>query len=93
MKFGDRFYYENGQDANLRFTSDQLEEIRKASLSRIFCDNVKMKKMRKNVFLANSKWVKCKKCAKVSLEAWKDYSGDYDEEYQSKKYSKDYSQN
>jgi len=88
LKFGDRFYYENGQDANLRFTSYQLDEIRKASLSRIFCDNVKMKKVRRNVFLTTSKWIRCKNVEKVSLRAWKDYSVGIAEEYQSEKYSK-----
>ncbi|GLV36713.1 uncharacterized protein CBL_02452 [Carabus blaptoides fortunei] len=37
-KFGDRFWYEVG-GAIHSFTNDQLQEIRKSSLSRLICDN------------------------------------------------------
>ena len=51
-------------------------------------DNVKMKKVRRNVFLTTSKWIRCKNVENVSLRAWKDYSAGNVEEYQSEKYSK-----
>nr|CAJ2313429.1 Peroxidase [Metisa plana] len=35
---GDRFYYESCAEG--KFTTDQLKEIRKSSVSRLFCDNV-----------------------------------------------------
>lgn len=35
----DRFFYENGEGNP--FTLDQLKEIRKAKMARIFCDHVK----------------------------------------------------
>ncbi|XP_014244357.1 peroxidase-like [Cimex lectularius] len=37
-RVGDRFFYENGNQKN-SFTLDQLREIRKATVSRLFCDN------------------------------------------------------
>lgn len=37
-KVGDRFWYET-DDPAIRFTSDQLKEIRKTTLARVLCDN------------------------------------------------------
>lgn len=37
-RVGDRFFYERG-DKDLAFTRPQLQEIRKASIARIMCDN------------------------------------------------------
>lgn len=37
-RVGDRYFYEHG-DAHVAFTREQLIEIRKASMARLFCDN------------------------------------------------------
>lgn len=37
-RVGDRYFYERG-DADIAFTREQLNEIRKASMARLFCDN------------------------------------------------------
>ena len=39
LKLGDRFFYDLGRDPNTRFTSEQLQEIRKTSMARVLCDN------------------------------------------------------
>ena len=39
LRKGDRFWYENGNHPGA-FKADQLQEIRRASLSRVICDNL-----------------------------------------------------
>ncbi|KAI1288387.1 Chorion peroxidase [Halotydeus destructor] len=39
LKYGDRFWYEN-KDHGSSFSQDQINEIKKTSLSRIVCDNI-----------------------------------------------------
>ena len=36
-----RFWYDLGSDTNIKFSIDQLDEIRKATMARIICDNTK----------------------------------------------------
>jgi hypothetical protein len=53
LKRSDRFYYENGNDANTRFTSDQLNEIRnKVTMKEILCRIVDLKETQTHSFLA-----------------------------------------
>lgn len=77
LKFADRFYYENGQDKHIRFTPEQLNEIRKSDLSRILCDNVDLKKIHQDAFLKTSPWVRCDEVQTLSYEPWKDYTEYY----------------
>lgn len=37
-RFGDRYWFES-DDSSVAFTQNQLKEIRKATMARIFCDN------------------------------------------------------
>lgn len=37
-RVGDRYFFERGDD-QIAFTREQLTEIRKASIARLFCDN------------------------------------------------------
>jgi len=39
LKKGDRFFYDLGVHANTRFSQQELDEVRKASLARLICDN------------------------------------------------------
>ena len=39
LKLGDRFFYDLGRDPKSRFSSEQLQEIRKTSMARVLCDN------------------------------------------------------
>ena len=39
LKKGDRYFYDLGVDINTRFSQQELDEIRKASLARLICDN------------------------------------------------------
>lgn len=37
-RVGDRYFFERG-DNDIAFSRDQLNEVRKASMARLFCDN------------------------------------------------------
>ena len=74
VRDGDRFFYKNPQV----FTSSQLEEIKKASLSKIMCDNLNnIVSIQKNAFrtiLAGSRRrrrVLCNSIPRMNLRAWK----------------------
>lgn len=48
-RIGDRYFYDN-KDQPYPFTLNQLNEIRKVTLARLFCDNASVKKMQTSVF-------------------------------------------
>ncbi|XP_015600700.1 peroxidase isoform X2 [Cephus cinctus] len=76
-RVGDRFWYENG-DSDFAFTIEQLNEIRKASVSRLFCDNGNhIQTMQLRGFELISKHnpvVRCSDLPAVDLSLWKDYA-------------------
>jgi len=76
MKFGDRFWFENGHDESTRFTPEQLKEIRKTSFSRMLCDNVELDSIPIDAFkFADKKKnpsVKCSELPKIDLGKWKE---------------------
>ena len=52
LKYGDRFFYDLGPDTfgTKRFKLNQLNEIRKASIARILCDNTGLDKVQPQAF-------------------------------------------
>ena len=52
LKYGDRFFYDLGLDEKTRFSLDQLQEIRKATMARILCDNTDIEEIQPQVFKA-----------------------------------------
>ena len=71
VRDGDRFFYENPQV----FTSSQLKEIKKASLSKVLCDNLNnIVSVQKNAFLAGSakqRRILCGGIPGIDLHKWK----------------------
>jgi hypothetical protein len=51
LKRGDRFYYENGNDADSKFTPDQLTSIRGTLLASVLCKNIDINSVPKWPFL------------------------------------------
>ena len=75
LKIGDRYWYENGHEKHIRFTQEQLREIRKASMSRILCDNMDLEYLPMNSWLMASKenpYVSCNSLPYVNLKYWSD---------------------
>ncbi|XP_067656695.1 peroxidase-like [Haliotis asinina] len=77
LKEGDRFWFEGDNDY-VKFSPDQLAEIRKASLSRIFCDNTDTVTIQVNAFIKGDK-VPCSSLDTVDLTPWKEELGSWSE--------------
>ncbi|XP_070490819.1 peroxidase-like [Chironomus tepperi] len=76
FRSGDRYWFET-KDPAIRFTPNQLAEIRKASFSRIICDNTEtIFSVPQNPFLipndVNNTYVKCSDLPKVDLSLFKE---------------------
>ena len=70
LRNGDRYWYEN--KSNVGFSIDQLNELRKVSLARIFCDNSDdIKEIPEKVLSVNSVHVTCQSLAKLDLTKWR----------------------
>ena len=71
LKFGDRFYYENGEDENLRFTLAQLDNIRHISLASIVCQNLGLKRIQKYPLRLTDKYtnpiVDCNQLPRINI--------------------------
>lgn len=74
LKVGDRFYFENGHDKATRFSIAQLDEIRKSSMARIYCDNLDIRVIQKSAFRAigaDNPLVPCSTFRRMDLSLWK----------------------
>jgi len=78
LKEGDRFWYENGEDPNTRFTLRQLQAIKKASMARVVCDNTNVNAIQPMVFRTETNVNKVTPCSDIisipllDLEAWRE---------------------
>ncbi|XP_060073870.1 peroxidase-like [Ylistrum balloti] len=74
FKYGDRFWYEQ-VDKPTAFTRAQLKQIKKITLSKITCDNFKIKKIQKDSFTTispSNDLTACNKLPKLRLRPWKE---------------------
>ncbi|XP_022901583.2 peroxidase-like isoform X1 [Onthophagus taurus] len=72
---GDRFWFENSGPTG--FNLDQLNEIRKTSLARLFCDNANVRSMQPRGFIKisdSNPVVSCEQIPSVNLNLWRDSS-------------------
>ncbi|KAL0125820.1 hypothetical protein PUN28_004702 [Cardiocondyla obscurior] len=80
-RIGDRYWFESG-NPNTAFTIEQLNEIRKSSISRVLCDNGdNIQQMQRSGFARISKLNplrRCEELPQVDLSLWKDYAPEND---------------
>ncbi|CAG9772543.1 unnamed protein product [Ceutorhynchus assimilis] len=72
-RVADRFWFENSGEQG--FTLAQLQEIKKSSISRLFCDNTNIKSMQPQGFRRinpTNKVVSCNNLPSVDLTLWRD---------------------
>ncbi|XP_045167373.2 eosinophil peroxidase-like [Mercenaria mercenaria] len=73
LKKGDRYWHET-PDKIIRFTKDQLAELRKVTLARVMCDNFEIDKIQPNVFRVpgpGNERVDCTQLPAIDLDKWK----------------------
>jgi len=79
LKFGDRFYYENGEDENLRFTLAQLDNIRHISMASIVCQNYGLDRIQKYAFQLGNQQTNpsqfCNQLEKINLDLYEMFRG------------------
>ncbi|NWR38834.1 PERM Myeloperoxidase, partial [Tachuris rubrigastra] len=71
LRDGDRFWWENPGV----FTPQQLQALRKITLSKLFCDNTRIQKIPRDVFRINSypeDFTDCQEIDALDLSPWKD---------------------
>lgn len=84
-RFGDRYWYENGNQAGI-FSPRQLAEIKRgASIARIICDNSDtIERIQPLAFLKPSNWnqkIPCEQIPYVDLRVWQQNYVDEQEDY------------
>ncbi|XP_045159592.2 heme peroxidase 2-like isoform X2 [Mercenaria mercenaria] len=71
LKKGDRFYYENNEIG--KFTSDQLKEIRRISMSKVICRNTGIPHIQRNAFkdiIPGNPLVNCRNLKDIDFSKW-----------------------
>jgi hypothetical protein len=83
LKYGDRFYYESGNEL-IKLTIEQLQNIRKQTMSRILCNTISVDFIQKyTFFIANRDWnplANCKNIPSIDLNLWRDKTNDENDE-------------
>ena len=63
-----RFWYDLGSDTNIKFSIDQLDEIRKATMARIICDNTKeISEIQTSAFEVSNQVVSCQDTTQIPM--------------------------
>ena len=74
LKFGDRFYFENGACETI-FTPAQVDEIRKFTLASLICTCTDTESIQENPFLPvsdSNPRIQCKDVYMLNFDAWKE---------------------
>ncbi|XP_063827082.1 peroxidase-like [Ostrinia nubilalis] len=72
-RVGDRYFYDNSEMPH-SFSPDQLQELKKASIARIICDNTNVPYVQRRAFeleTSGNPKVGCEDIQRVDLTAWK----------------------
>ncbi len=72
LRDGDRFYYENSDPETALFSEAQRQEIEKASLSRVICDNTDINEIQQNAFVIDETNSRnpCSEIPSMDLTKW-----------------------
>jgi peroxidase len=80
-KYGDRWWFENGNDKKIKFTPPQLDEIRSTSFSKLICENIDVEYVQELAFLwpnaEYNPWIDCKKIEGINFSKWKEVEKKY----------------
>ena len=75
-KYGDRFYFENGDDKLNRFTEGQLQEIRNYRMANLLCQTIGATTVPTRGFYekddTNNPDVKCADLKDIDFEYWRE---------------------
>ncbi|KAK3108811.1 hypothetical protein FSP39_016211 [Pinctada imbricata] len=79
LKEGDRFWYENGHDG-IGFNKDQINAIKRMTLAKILCENMKTRRIQKYVMMVPNRKnprVRCSSLEDLDLTLWKEKDDHY----------------
>ena len=73
---GDRYFYENTQDPNTRFTTEQIDSIQKVFISTLICENLDVNVVPRNPWFVPSNTnptLPCSIFPHLNLTLWKEF--------------------